>query len=74
MPRQAMSSFHSDPHISPASVAQHALAHPVDRGAALPAAIDSAQLLQGRHELVIRHGSECYRLRLTRNDKLILTK
>ena len=35
---------------------------------------DSAGLLQGGREIMIRHGSECYRLRHTRNDKLILTK
>lgn len=38
------------------------------------AQIDSARLLQGRNEILIRHGSEVYRLRHTRNDKLILTK
>lgn len=36
--------------------------------------IDSDRLLQGHRELCIRHGNECYRLRHTRNDKLILTK
>ena len=36
--------------------------------------LDSAQLLQGQRELRIRHGNEIYRLRHTRNDKLILTK
>lgn len=36
--------------------------------------IDSLRLLQGQRELRIRHGNECYRLRHTRNDKLILTK
>ena len=36
--------------------------------------VDSAGLLNGQRELLIRHGSECYRLRHTRNDKLILTK
>lgn len=35
---------------------------------------ESAGLLQGGREIMIRHGSECYRLRHTRNDKLILTK
>jgi hemin uptake protein HemP len=43
-------------------------------GGAAETAIDSARLLQGRQELLIRHGDECYRLRRTRNDKLILTK
>jgi len=36
--------------------------------------IDSHFLLRGQREICIRHGSECYRLRHTRNDKLILTK
>ncbi|PJK00016.1 hypothetical protein CO615_04945 [Lysobacteraceae bacterium NML75-0749] len=36
--------------------------------------INSMALLQGEREIVIRHGNECYRLRHTRNDKLILTK
>jgi hemin uptake protein HemP len=34
----------------------------------------SADLLQGRREVLIQHGGETYRLRHTRNDKLILTK
>lgn len=36
--------------------------------------IDSTRLLKGHREVLIRHGNECYRLRHTRNDKLILTK
>lgn len=36
--------------------------------------LDSRRLLQGQREVVIRHGGEYYRLRHTRNDKLILTK
>ncbi|KAA0122396.1 hemin uptake protein HemP [Methylobacterium sp. P1-11] len=40
-----------------------------------PAAeIGSARLLQGRREIVIRHGDCAYRLRVTASDKLILTK
>ena len=35
---------------------------------------DSASLLRGEKEVLIRHGGEVYRLRLTRNDKLILQK
>jgi len=35
---------------------------------------DSQRLLAGRRELVIDHSGQVYRLRLTRNDKLILTK
>ena len=36
--------------------------------------VDSARLLHGQREVLIRPGSEVYRLRHTRNDKLILTK
>lgn len=36
--------------------------------------ITSAALLAGARELLIRHGDEEYRLRLTANNKLILTK
>jgi len=35
---------------------------------------DSARLLAGSRELVIEHAGQEYHLRLTRNDKLILTK
>ena len=36
--------------------------------------VDSVRLLAGGNELVIEHAGQEYRLRLTRNDKLILTK
>jgi hemin uptake protein HemP len=36
--------------------------------------IDSSRLLAGSREIVIDHAGQEYRLRLTRNDKLILTK
>lgn len=36
--------------------------------------IDSTVVLRGAREVLIRHGGEVYRLRHTRNDKLILTK
>ena len=36
--------------------------------------LDSERLLQGRREILIRHGDKLYRLRHTSNDKLILTK
>lgn len=36
--------------------------------------VDSTELLAGQREVLIRHGGEVYRLRHTRNDKLILTK
>lgn len=36
--------------------------------------VTSGDLLQGQCELLIRHGDELYRLKLTRNGKLILQK
>lgn len=54
---------------------------PLDDGQALVASakrsareIDSCELLRGESELLIRHGDEIYRLKLTRNGKLILQK
>lgn len=40
----------------------------------LPRQISSNELLQNESELLIRHGEETYRLKLTRNGKLILQK
>jgi len=59
--------------------AVEALAHAVEsvRTPASPVSppeVDSLRLLQGQREVRIRHGNEWYRLRHTRNDKLILTK
>lgn len=39
-----------------------------------PLLLDSAALFAGRNELVILHNGTPYRLRITRQDKLILTK
>jgi len=36
--------------------------------------VGSDELLQGQREMLIRHGSQTYRLFRTRNDKLILQK
>ncbi len=36
--------------------------------------ISSEELLSGSRQLIIRHGSERYRLLLTKSNKLILTK
>lgn len=41
---------------------------------AAPRRISSEELLAGRREIVIVHGVFEYRLRLTAQDKLILTK
>lgn len=45
-----------------------------DASAAPEGGIPSAVLLQGRREIVILHAGARYRLRVTANDKLILTK
>jgi Hemin uptake protein len=59
------------------------LAHPLSRLSLRPHATDAAplvrrvssqSLLDGERELVIQHQGSEYHLRLTRNDKLILTK
>jgi hemin uptake protein HemP len=44
-------------------------AHPV-----MPREINSADLMRGDREIVIRHGTELYRLNVTRSGKLILRK
>jgi hemin uptake protein HemP len=36
--------------------------------------VDSQDLMQGNREIVIRHGTEAYRLSVTRSGKLILRK
>ncbi len=39
-----------------------------------PGLIDSQRLLCGQTSIQIKHGGEVYSLRLTRNNRLILTK
>lgn len=39
-----------------------------------PAPIDASRLFQGHREIAIVFRGDTYRLRITRNDKLILTK
>ena len=52
---------------------------PPDRHAEAPASVtavrtvDSAEILQGSQEVAIAHNGRIYRLRRTRNGKLILT-
>ncbi|MGD9883331.1 MAG: hemin uptake protein HemP [Reyranella sp.] len=36
--------------------------------------VDSTALMCGNRELLIRHGADIYRLRVTASNKLILTK
>ena len=45
-------------------------------GAAAPthSAISTHDLMAGERVIIIRHGTEEYRLRITASDKLILTK
>jgi hemin uptake protein HemP len=40
----------------------------------VPRIVSSETLLAGRRELIIQHGTEQYRLRLTASNKLILVK
>ena len=65
-------------HIAPAPAREvgnvHHLAGRVPETAVDIVELDSALLLDGQREIRIRHGNEIYRLRHTRNDKLILTK
>ncbi len=52
-------------------IAEAELAPPSDQPAPM---INSTDLLGSAREIVILHGTEAYRLRLTRHGKLILTK
>ncbi|NUO77475.1 MAG: hemin uptake protein HemP [Lysobacter sp.] len=56
------------------SVAVAAVAAAPAASAASTLLVESGSLLRGAREVLIRHGGEVYRLRHTRNDKLILTK
>lgn len=67
-----MSSNASPPSPSNATLRPSSPADPPAR--AITRRIESARLLQGARELVIEHLGGEYHLRLTRNDKLILTK
>ena len=42
--------------------------------ASRPARISTERLMDGRREIVLQHGLEEYRLRITSSGKLILTK
>lgn len=66
-----MSQFQDAP--APRDATESGNVHPLTRAAEV-IEVDSVQLLRGQRELRIRHGNEIYRLRHTRNDKLILTK
>ena len=45
-----------------------------ERPVPAPDVIPTDALFQGRQEILIRHNGEHYRLRITKNAKLILTK
>ncbi|GAP65110.1 Hemin uptake protein HemP [Mizugakiibacter sediminis] len=64
----------NSPPSSPSSTSPLAPSPSVRPARAATRRIESAQLLQGARELVIEHLGGEYHLRLTRNDKLILTK
>lgn len=49
-------------------------AHPEPASGTALAKLDSASLFAGKRELIIVHLGEEYRLRITRQEKLILTK
>ncbi|MFC5527183.1 hemin uptake protein HemP [Rhodanobacter ginsengisoli] len=59
---------------SPSSPSRQALPSPVLSAVPTARHITSQSLLDGARELVIQHQGCEYHLRLTRNDKLILTK
>jgi hemin uptake protein HemP len=48
--------------------------HPASAAAREPPTVDAGTLLGAAREVLIVHKGERYRLRLTQNDKLILTK
>ncbi len=64
-----------DPHAMP-NAPSSSFRLPVEPGTRTlpPDAIPADVLFQGSQEIMIRHKGEHYRLRITKNDKLILTK
>jgi hemin uptake protein HemP len=58
-------------HLKPRAMTPRLVAEPATR---TPPRFDSHALLRGQREILIEHAGEVYRLRHTRNDKLILTK
>ena len=64
------------PDFTPSSLSADATCSPSPSHPATPYPphVDSRRLLGGGRELVIEHAGQHYHLRLTRNDRLILTK
>ncbi len=58
----------SQPHLSAPA------APPLPQPIGLAPAFDSRELMRGSREVLIHHAGQVYRLRHTRNDKLILVK
>ena len=63
-----------EPEVTPDGSAEPIVAPPASSAPAAQRTILSDDLLQGQAEVLIRHGEEIYRLRHTRNGKLILQK
>lgn len=61
------------PHVTPVAGDRDA-ARAGERGPAKPRRVRVEDLLGGGRELIIEHRNEEYRLRMTSNSKLILTK
>lgn len=64
----------SHPNANPLGGASITPSAPVEPQASAPRVIDSESILLGQLEVLIAHGGEIYRLRRTRNGKLILQK
>jgi hemin uptake protein HemP len=47
---------------------------PTAPASSAPRVVPSTALFEGQRELIIQHGSDSYRLRVTASGKLILTK
>ena len=55
-------------------ISQEESSPPVDRTPARPRRLKLSELLQGEREVILEHDGQDYRLRITANGKLILTK
>ncbi|MBE2212113.1 MAG: hemin uptake protein HemP [Xanthomonadaceae bacterium] len=64
----------TEPHADSHAGERGDILRPAPISPATLAMVSSRALLRGGRELIIRHGDTYYRLRHTRNDKLILTK
>lgn len=67
-----MATFYAPPVLPPPAAAAVSPATLAD--SAKQAEFDSRELMRGGREVLIRHAGQVYRLRHTRNDKLILVK